>query len=525
MIEINPDVICISMMSCSFNPAFRSAELAHECLPSVKIIVGGPHPSILPDEVAGYQAFDYILKGEGEISVVEMISAIENGKQLPKITLGKIPDLDKIPYADRELFGPYELNHPIEGFRAPFMTFIAGRGCKYNCSFCQPAERQIFGPHVRRRSPENFVEELLQCRERYNFNSYAIHDDCLLEDIPWVNRFADLLEKNRINVPFSCQARADLICRYPEVLKKMKSVGLSLVCVGFESGNDRVLKYIRKGIRVEQNLEAARILKTLGIKIWANYMLGIPTETIEEMDDTVRMIKQIKPDHYSPSIFTPHPGSDLYRYCTENNLLLSSSHDSFRHSITEIKIKGQNWHAIQWAVSESLKPDPDITPYSADYVSSWGELPNLANSESWARIMSAYSVKRELTDLSANNLEKKGRNSWHSMTTDPQFVWEIKPPLKPSDWRYIVIDLEVSQSSRGDIFWWTKDYKKFQSTKQFKVFYGRNTYAFDLREIRPHKNLAGDGICWDDFPVQRLRFDPSVRAGVDVTLHDIFFLG
>jgi anaerobic magnesium-protoporphyrin IX monomethyl ester cyclase len=523
--DLAPDAICITMMSCSFNPALRCAELAHRTHPSVKVIAGGPHPSVLPEEVAAYPEFDYIVQGEGEISLIEMLSSFDAGRPVPRITVGTPPDLDALPFADRELFGPHEIPHPIEGFLPPLMTFIAGRGCRYNCAFCQPAERKIFGRSVRRRSPENFVRELVECRERYNFNSYAIHDDCLLEDIAWVERFCSLLEEHDIRIPFSCQGRADLICRNPGTLKNMKKVGLSLICVGFESGSDRVLRFLRKGVRVAQNIEAAGILKELGIKIWANYMLGIPTETREEMEETVRMIKRIAPEHFSPSIYTPHPGSDMYEYCRENGLMLSLSHDSFRHNITEVKIKGQDWHAIEWAVAESLIPGSGITPYSGDYVSTWGELVNLAGNADWQETASTCRDGMDLPAPAVQNLVRAHGTGWRSTTIDPQFIWDFSPPLDPADWRYIVVDLESSHTGKASFYWWTGEYAKFQATKKFRVLYGRNTYAFDLHALKTYKNLVGDDIRWGDAPVRRLRFDPCEREGVGIVLHGVRLLG
>ena len=524
--EFCPDAICITMMSCDFNPGLCCAELAHQILPRVPVIVGGAHPSIVPDEVVACENFNYIIKGEGEIALVELFAAINAGGVLPsKIIEGKHPDLDTLPYSDRELFGPYEVPISIAGFEPPFMTFIAGRGCKYNCSFCQPAERKIFGPKVRRRSPEHFVGEIVECCKRYKFKSYLIHDDCLLEDIPWVERFCELMAKENVSIPFACQGRADLICKYPDVLKKMKSVGLSAVIVGFESGNDRILKFMRKGVRAEQNIEAGMVLKRLGLKIWANFMFGVPTETQEEMLDTIRMIKKIQPDYCSPAIYTPHPGSDMFDYCLQNNLMLSLSHDSYRRNVTEVKIKSQDWHTIEWAVSESSDPKPEITPYSKEYFSHWGDLTNLSDKVDWAMIEQSCPDKFQLHSPQSVNLVKTSEDIWVSTTTDPQFIWEMHPLLETKNWRYVVIDLEVNYSSRGQFVWWTKDYAKYQATRHFRVKYGRHRYAFDVTTLRTYRNLIGNDITWNDYPIQRLRFDPVESNDVSIILHSLFLLG
>jgi len=114
--------------------------------------------------------------------------------------------------------------------------------------------------------------------------------------------------------------------------------------VGFESGNQRILNLLRKGTTVQQNLDAAEICHKNGVKVWANVMFGNPTETREEVQDSVNMIKQMKPHAFSPSFFSPIVGTDLYDFCKEQDLLLSDdpAHTGVR-SPTEPKIKGVDY--------------------------------------------------------------------------------------------------------------------------------------------------------------------------------------
>ena len=138
----------------------------------------------------------------------------------------------------------------------------------------------------------------------------------------------------------------------------MADAGCRGYFIGFESGSDRVLRFLRKGTTREVNLKAAQICRKYGISIWANYMLGLPTETKEEMLDTISMLKEIDPDYYSPAFYTPHPGSDLYTYCIENNLSLIASHDQYRRNPTETKIKGQDPEFLSWVLAESQRRKP-----------------------------------------------------------------------------------------------------------------------------------------------------------------------
>ena len=181
-----------------------------------------------------------------------------------------------------------------------------------------------------------------------------IHDDCITEDKTWVIEFCRLYKENGFNQPFACQSRADIVCRNEDMIKLMAEAGLNVMFIGFESGNQRVLNFIRKGTTVEQNYQAAQICRKFGIKIWANYMLGIPTETKEEVMDTVKMIKTIKPDHYSPAFYTPHPGSDLFAYCQEHKLSLITSHNDYRRNPEGEKIIGVDYGFLRNAMKESM---------------------------------------------------------------------------------------------------------------------------------------------------------------------------
>jgi anaerobic magnesium-protoporphyrin IX monomethyl ester cyclase len=348
----------VTMMSVDYNPASKCIDIIKEVKPGVKVIVGGPHPSIAPQELMANKNIDHIFVGEAEASIVELIQRIEEGRATDKIVVGKKVDLDSIPFADRDLFLLQE--EPFVGFlRKPFVTLIAGRGCSYNCNYCQPAEKKIFGTPVRRRSVLNIIEELKSLREKFHFNSMMIHDDCLTEDKEWVVEFCEQYKKAGFTQPFVCQSRPDLICKNKDVVEDLCDAGLILFIIGFESGSQRVLNFLRRGYLVERNFEAAEICHRFGIKIWANYMLGLPTETKEEQEETVQMIKRIKPYHCSPAYYTPHPGSDLYDYCMEHDISLINNHDSYRRNNYIPKIKGIDYDYLNKLLYESIAVGED----------------------------------------------------------------------------------------------------------------------------------------------------------------------
>ncbi len=362
-----PQVIGITMMSVDYNPAVRAAALAKEVDPHIVTVVGGPHPTLALDEVLACPEIDHIVTHEGENAFVALLAGLQAGERPQRVIPGDKPDLDALPFADRDLFlnewrrAGYTLESPevpLADLPAPFVTIIAGRGCIYNCSFCQPAERILFGGRVRRRSVANVLAELAFLRDRYGFRSLMIHDDCLTEDRQWVEEFCRAYKAAGFRQPFFCQSRADIIVRNEDMVRLMHDAGLRGFFIGFESGSQRVLNFLRKGTKVEHNLAAARICRRYGIRIWANYMLGLPTETKDEIMATVRMLKEIDPDWYSPAFYTPHPGSDLYTYCRDNDLSLIKDHDSYRRNPTEVKIKGHDYEFLVWALQESMRRKP-----------------------------------------------------------------------------------------------------------------------------------------------------------------------
>jgi anaerobic magnesium-protoporphyrin IX monomethyl ester cyclase len=357
--EQNPDLVGVYISSVDYNPAMKAIEQTRHRIPHARIAVGGPHPSLAVKEFLENPHIDTIFIGEGEISFpafLEEMSQGRNGKD--RVIEGEKPDLDAIPFIDRTLFGPYEMSPSPRHLPEPFMSTIAGRGCLFQCKFCQPAEAKIFGKKVRRRSVENVIEELGMLRRDFGLKSFIIHDDCLTEDKRWIRAFCEAVRREAWDLEFMCQSRTDLICRNPDLVKEMAAVGLKILIIGFESGSQRVLDFLGKGTTVEQSYRAAEICREYGVGIWGNYMLGNPTETKDEVMETVRMMRRIKPDIYGPSFFTPHVGSEMYDYCVEEGLWSPSSHDEFRRNAPAPKITGVDYEFLYRALELSKNRPP-----------------------------------------------------------------------------------------------------------------------------------------------------------------------
>jgi len=351
----SPGCFGITSMSVDYGVVQRCVAEIKRIDPRSVVILGGVHATVALEDVRRNEQIDYIVVGEGEIVFSDLLNRLQRGEECARVLQATPPDLDNLPWVDRELFDYNgELHTPwMRGLEIPNVSIIAGRGCPYHCRFCQPAERLVFGNRIRLRRPDDIIAELKDLRNRYGFRTLIIHDDLFFLNAKYLRAFADAYERAGFTQAFVCQARADLIVRNEKVVKQLRDVGLSALMIGFESGNQRILNFINKGTTVEQNLRAAEICHRYGIKIFANYMLGLPTETKEEVFDTVRLIRHIRPEQPSPSFFTPTPGTELYDYCQKRDLILIKTYEGYRRSPTEPKLKGIDYNLLAYAREKS----------------------------------------------------------------------------------------------------------------------------------------------------------------------------
>jgi radical SAM superfamily enzyme YgiQ (UPF0313 family) len=344
------EVVCFSVNTIDYPIYLECLEHLKTVNPLATVIVGGVHPTVKLEDFMNDKRVDYIIQKEGELALVGLLHCIRGGvRDIPRVTVGKSVGLDLIPYIDRSLWlpeFPWGLN--FSG-KEPFVTILASRACTQNCSFCQPCSKIMFGNEERRRSVDNVIGELVELNKA-GFNSWMIHDDGFLQNLEWVKQFIKGY-KETIGVPrpFIIQSRANYPVQHPEIIKELKEIGLEVAIVGFESGSDDVLKIMRKGTTREINLKGAEILHKNGIKIFANIMFGVPGETLQDVKDTMSMIKTIKPEHFSAATYSPYPGNDLHDYCQKNKLILNEYASRYPG---EQKIKGIQYNFIQQEIDE-----------------------------------------------------------------------------------------------------------------------------------------------------------------------------
>lgn len=354
LLQSDAQIFGISSMSVDYSASETLAALIKKVKHGAIVIIGGVHPTVAPDEVLQNPNFDYIIMKEGEISLNWLLLAIERGDKPERLIMGEPVDVTTLPWVDRDIFDyeQSEGNNPLlSHMEPPFISIVTSRGCPYKCRFCQPAERMVFGNKIKFRQVDDIIDELCHLREKYAFKSFLIHDDLFILQPEFITTFVARYRELGFTQKFACQARADIIVNMESSIKLLAEVGMECLMIGFESGSQRILDFIDKGVTLEQSRKAVEICRKYNVKIYGNFMFGLPTETKADMDATVNFIHWMKPDYVSPSIFTPYPGSYLYDYCKENHLLLPITRERYRRNpLTGAKVKGVNTWLVNYQI-------------------------------------------------------------------------------------------------------------------------------------------------------------------------------
>lgn len=329
--QFSPHIVGFSVTTGSHIWALQMARLIKKemnCL----IILGGPHPTFFP-EVIENPAVDIVCRGEGEYALLELANQLDQGKDIYNIKnlwvksdgrLYKnelrplILDLDELPFPDRTYYSKYK---PLAKREMGF--FISGRGCPYQCTFCfNYSLRSMYlgkGRYVRRRSPENVIDELKEVKKQWGIKRVTFHDDTFIFDKEWLEKFLSIYEKE-VKLPFVCNLRANLT--EEEIIMKLKTSGCQTAAFGIESGDDFMRnKILAKKISQEDIEKTARLLKKYKIKFKTYNMLGLPKETLEDAYKTVELNRKIKTDFPWCSLFTPYPMTELGEKVKREGLL------------------------------------------------------------------------------------------------------------------------------------------------------------------------------------------------------------
>lgn len=322
------DLIGISALTSMLREVAAIAGLAKEVSPRSLIVVGGPHATVEPQRTLTLPGVDAIAVGEAELTVAELlrngldpshVSGLWHrmGEEIVQGSPGRLlENLDDLPFPAWDLLDMqryaalwYHLDAVRYGLRGT--SIMASRGCPFDCAYCQPTLRALFGTRVRRRSPESLICEMTELRDRYRIDGLMWLDDTFLLSREWTQEFCTKVIDARLGLIWGANVRADIAEK--GMLAIMKEAGLRVVHIGIESASQRILDTVyHKGIALEQVQEAVASARHVGLHVRGYFMLGAPTETREEAEATVRLANSLDLDDVTFSITTPLPHTHLY---------------------------------------------------------------------------------------------------------------------------------------------------------------------------------------------------------------------
>jgi radical SAM superfamily enzyme YgiQ (UPF0313 family) len=320
--NFNPDIVGISMFTGAYKSAKIVAQLAKEINPEIKVVIGGPHSTLSPQEtLIKNNEFDYAIRGEGEYTFLELVQdcPLEEIKGLSYKKGNEIihnqerefiKDLDSLPFPARNLF--------LERGRNLNLGNIAtGRGCPYACRFC--ASPKLWKRIARLRSSDNVLDELEEVVKKYNQKSISFVDDTFTLNRERTKEICKKIIDRKLGIEWRCDTRADRLDE--ELISLMKEAGCICVRIGVESGSERVLRLMQKNEKKEDIRKAAVLIKKHGISLTAYFMAGFPGETNEDLRETIDFAKEIEADYYSLGIVSPYYGTDIYFMLKEQGKL------------------------------------------------------------------------------------------------------------------------------------------------------------------------------------------------------------
>ncbi|MGD2035598.1 MAG: radical SAM protein [Bacteroidales bacterium] len=320
-----PDIIGVSVLLSEQKYVIDLSKEIKKIIPDVLLVIGGPQPSTIP-EVFFQDTIDLIVIGEGEQTFVEIVNNYQNGKPLFDIpgifyrnkdgqfiktsNRSFIMDLDDIgfpnyEYADQRKLQNINYNF-IRGVPLSSAYILSARGCPFGCYFC--GGKKILGTRIRYRSVDSIKEEIEYLRAAYCIESIYFIDDTFTANYDRVSQVCMLMKQ--FDIPWGCQPTVNTL--NVDMVKLLSDSGCIQVDLGIESGSGRILKQMNKQYDLEKLPSVFKLCRLKKLRTYANFIIGFPSETYQEMMKTLRLAKRIKPDMCDVWILTPLPGTKLW---------------------------------------------------------------------------------------------------------------------------------------------------------------------------------------------------------------------
>jgi anaerobic magnesium-protoporphyrin IX monomethyl ester cyclase len=324
--EISPDFLGIGAYTSSLNAALKTLQLTKKINPEIITFLGGIHPTFMYYEILKENNFvDFIIRGEGEITTLELIQAIKDKKDINNIKGisykmdGKIINTPKREFIENldEIKPAFELlNWKIYKYfvlkNSRLAVVNSSRGCNQECTFC--SQQKFWEKTWRGRTPKNFLKEIELLYKKYKVNVFLICDEFPTKDRErWEEILNRIIHKKFKDTYFLMETRVEDIVRDKDIIKKYRKAGIVHIYIGVEATNQETLNYFKKDLKIEMSKEAIEIINKAGIISETSFILGTPDETKESIKRTLKLAKFYNPDFAHFLTLTPWPYADIYK--------------------------------------------------------------------------------------------------------------------------------------------------------------------------------------------------------------------
>lgn len=332
---IKPDILALSSMTLEEDTAIKVVDSARRARDDTIIILGGPYPTYQPEESLKRTGADLIVRGEAETVIAPLLKTLRAGRKphdIPGVSFMKngrchhnpppppVDPLDTLPFPAWDSIpietysGMYNMNG-LPVLKSPYVPLLTSRGCPYRCSFCH----NLFGRKFRPRSPENVLDEMELLYEKHGVREFHFVDDIFNLHKKRVEEICHGIIRRGLNISFNFAngIRGDILTQ--ELIKLMKEAGCYCMCLSLESASPRILGLMRKKLNIKKLEEIARFASSIDIITKCIFMVGYPSETREEMEETLRWVMESSFDLLQHSIACPLPGTEMERHAAEFN--------------------------------------------------------------------------------------------------------------------------------------------------------------------------------------------------------------
>ena len=339
-LRFKPDLICFSAITNLYMPIKSLARKFKEIMPDIPIIVGGIHPTSLPEETISEDFFDMICLGEGEGALEDLLQRMREKRSYNDVKNLWVKDPSGHIHKNvkRPIIKPSEsLPNPDKSFFARYgaltsrIMIMTTRGCPFACTFCVNSFRNAAYSgevYLRQRSVDNVISDMVEIKKQYKPKKFRFEDDVFAFNQKWLDEFK-VAYKEKINLPFHCYVTPSTA--KDSILKSLAEAGCESVSMGIQSGSEHIrMKLLHRRHSDELIIAAAQRIKKYGLKLQAEYIFGFPEETPEEMWKSYELNDKLNAYNTASFIFYPYPKTALADYSIENGYLSKENYDKIK---------------------------------------------------------------------------------------------------------------------------------------------------------------------------------------------------